>query len=143
MKSLLASVVLLITAFGVAFAVGRLVAFALVAAGAGARTASIVGCTCWLLLSMVLLCYGQILLPSADWLRKPKRGSRAEGKFQTIELRMAFVFAMIAGAAASIANLPDLTVWLVAGTLAIVGGVIGHDFKRRVERLRQQRQREA
>jgi hypothetical protein len=65
------------------------------------------------------------------------RAAKAENKLQSAEIRMGFVFAMIGGAAASIAKGSNLVITIVTICCAIAGGLIGFDLKRRVRRIRE------
>lgn len=139
---------LLLIAFGAAsFALGKATSWLLMAAGVDESVASPVGVAVWWLGFCVLLCYGSLLLTPRVFfkddsrlttLRRRRRKAKAESKLRTAEFRMGFVFAMVGAAASQVSGVPTWAVWIIAISLAAVGGFVGYDFKRRVKALRQQ-----
>jgi hypothetical protein len=65
------------------------------------------------------------------------RNEKAEHKYQTAELRMGFVFALVGGTIAKIANGPAWVIAVAVVGHAVFGGLIGFDIKRRVKRIRE------
>ena len=108
---------------------------------------SAIGTGAWFLCTMLILAYGSlwlsdpedIAIPSASTLTIRRwRDTKAEGKLQTAELRMGFVFALIGGATAEMANGSNMVITIVAICCALFGGLVGFDVKRRVRRMRKQ-----
>ncbi len=102
-----------------------------------------IGTGVWLLTCSTLLAYGALLLTDLTDPEKPKTASqrrrfeKAQGQLQTAELRMAFVFGLIGGVTANLAQASDVTIAIVAVCCAVAGGIIGYDVKRRVRRIRE------
>jgi hypothetical protein len=87
--------------------------------------AGLVGTAVWLFSWIVMHTYGfaWVFDPAVDRLN-----ARGEGKLQTAEIRIGFVWAMIGGGLAAAAK----------ASCAIIGGLLGYDVKRRVRRKREQ-----
>lgn len=108
--------------------------------------ASAIGTGVWLLLVPTILVYASLWFTDPEEIANPPkpqttvqgwRAQKAENKLQAAELRMGFVFAMIGGATAAIANGSNLVITIVTICCAIAGGLIGFDVKRRVHRIRE------
>ncbi len=125
-------------AFVLGWGVGLFVMRVLAVWGVGDEIAGNLAVMAWWLASILIFAFGQ-LLPGFDQdIKRPSSRPRAEGKLETAELRMAFVFGMVT--CMGIMNIP-LDRWiqalLVTG-MAAVGGCIGHIYKCCVYSLREQ-----
>lgn len=137
MKELLSSAVLILVAITGGAILGIAVRGAMFAVTANLKVSSIVGTIVWMLATPLGICYGQLLPQFDHSMRSPFPNRRAEGKLQTAELRFGFMFAILGATGAVMANVAEHVMYLVAIVLAVAGGLIGHDYKRRVFRLRQ------
>jgi hypothetical protein len=97
--------------------------------------AGLVGTAVWLFSWIVMHTYGfaWVFDPAVDRLN-----ARGEGKLQTAEIRIGFVWAMIGGGLATAAKASTLQITLIIIPCAIIGGLLGYDVKHRVRRKREQ-----
>jgi len=105
-----------------------------------------IGTGVWLLTIPTILVYASLWFTPPEEIANPPqprttiqrwRATKAENKLQAAELRMGFVFALIGGATAAMANGSNLVITIVTVLCAITGGLIGFDVKRRVRRIRE------
>jgi hypothetical protein len=105
-----------------------------------------IGTGAWILSAMVLFLYGGLWLCGADEIANPQnpaskfgrlRAAKAEGKLQTAELRVGFVFVMIGAATASMITRSYWMIAIVSILCGAVGGWVGYDVKRRVRGIRE------
>jgi hypothetical protein len=148
MKNTLPGCLLLLGAFAGGFLLGRLAALVVEALTGNRDIASAVGAGAWILSVVLFVSYGSLLLYSAGLVRDDTAPTsvrrrwqkrREESKLQTAELRVGFVFAMVGGACADYAGASTWLIIAFAASFAALGGLIGHDIKRRAGRLREKR----
>jgi hypothetical protein len=104
-----------------------------------------VGTGIWLMSTVLILMYGSLWTTDPEEIRNPPppgstgqcwRMEKADRKLATAELRVGVVFAFIGGGMASAANGSPSVVAAVAVGCALVGGLLGHDYRRRVRRIK-------
>ena len=129
------------------FVIGLAVTAVLGAITGNIDLSSAIGTGAWLLSTILILVYGSLWLSNPEDIAIPSeststsqrwRDRKAEGKLQTAELRMGFVFAVIGGTMAEIANGSNMVTTIVAICCALLGGLVGFDVKRRLRRMRKQ-----
>ena len=137
---------LLIGSFVVGLGIGLGVAVALRAITGDNDLASAIGMGVWLISVPTILVYASLWFTDPYEIANPPqpsttvqkwRAQKAESKLQAAEFRMGFIFAMIGGATAGIAQGSNLVVTIVTICCAVVGGLVGFDVKRRILRIRE------
>jgi hypothetical protein len=131
----------------VSFALGIGVTVLLEFATVNHDLASVIGTGVWFFSLFVILPYGSLWLSDPEEIAVPPeatstvqhwRNAKAESKLQAAELRMGVVFGLIGAGMAMAAGAPTYLVAIVATSCAIVGMLVGFDYKRRVLRIREQ-----
>ena len=138
---------LLFGAIASGFLLGQLVRAVLTAITGDDDLSTAIGTGVWLLSTMTVLPYGSLWFSDPEEImeRPPStstiqqwRDAKAESKLQGAELRMGFVFAMLGGATAAMAGAPKWVTAIATIFCAALGGLMGYDIKRRVQRIREQ-----
>lgn len=108
--------------------------------------ATTVGAGVWILSVMLILVYGSLAFSEPEEIADPPRpkttiqrwhATKAENKLRAAELRCGFVFAVIGGVIAAMANGSNVVITIVTICCAAIGGLVGFDIKRRVRRIRE------
>ena len=102
------------------------------------KTGSAVGTGFWLISSFIIHAYASVWAVSVGsirWVAEDLSSERMRGKLRTAELRYAFVFGAIAGGLTHSLAAPWYLTVMVGGLLALLGGYIGYDIKRRYRRI--------
>jgi hypothetical protein len=138
-----AGCLILVLAFAGALAFGFLVGHVLALITGNEKLPSAAATAVWILSFCVLLQYGSLWARCPRWLRERStptspREARREGKLPTAECRWGFVFAVVGGALSSVAEASSAIVAAVAVVCGLIGVWLGHDFKRRVKKCREQ-----
>ncbi len=89
----------------------------------------------WILLSMLIVSYGQLLPGFDGGIRKPS-SERGEGKLQTAPFRLAFIYGAISSHCLAVGGLSDAWLWPIVALLIAVGYGLGRDYRDRVFELR-------
>jgi hypothetical protein len=89
----------------------------------------------WILLSMLIVSYGQ-LLPGFDGGIREPRSERGEGKLQTAPYRLAFIYGAVSSHCLAAGGLSDTWLWPMVALLIAAGYCLGRDYRDRVFELR-------
>jgi hypothetical protein len=133
----------------VSLALGVIAMFLLESATGNTKLASSIGTGVWLFSFLIILPYGSlwftpesfVLPPKSDSLLRNWRSGRAERKLQGAELRFGIVLGFLGAVISGMADAPSYVSVIVGISCALVGTLLGFDFKRRVLRIREQHER--
>lgn len=129
---------LLLGSFVVGSGIGLAVLAIVWAITADEKIASAIGTGFWLISSFVIHAYVSVWAVSVGgirWEASDPSNERTLRKLQTAEIRYAFAFGAIGGAMTQVIGAPWYLAVVAGGFLAMLGGFIGYDIKRRYKRI--------